>query len=277
MRMFSRDAIRAALSRQVEKGAPILAAGTSCGLVAKCAVLGGADLLVVYSTGLSRLMGLPTSRIGDSNARTIELAAEIRNVVSEVPIIGGVEAWDPLRLDLDQLLDRFHQAGFSGVINYPTISTMGETWRDRRGRVGLGFEREVELIKLARRKGIFSMAYVATPSDAESMARAGADCIVPHVGATRGGLVGHETGQDMRVAIQKINEIAAAAVSAEPNVLLLAHGGAVAEPADTSEVYRLTQCVGFVGASSIERIPIERAVKSAAEAFKAVELRHPQS
>jgi predicted TIM-barrel enzyme len=272
MKVFSRTSIKEALSRQVKEGMPILAAGSSCGLVAKCAVLGGADLLVVYSTGLSRLMGLPTSRIGDSNARTIELAAEIRNVVSEVPVIGGIEAWDPLRLDLDDLLDRFQDAGYSGVINYPTISTMGETWRNRRGRVGLGFQREIDMIALAREKDIFSMAYVATPEDALAMAQAGADCIVPHVGATRGGLAGHEGGQDMKQAVNRINEINAAALSVRDDLILLAHGGAVAEPEDTEQVYRSTQCVGFVSASSIERIPIERAVKSAAEAFKSIRL-----
>ncbi|MEX3953381.1 phosphoenolpyruvate hydrolase family protein [Paraburkholderia sp. EG287A] len=272
MKMFTRTSIRDGLLRQVAEGRPVLAAGSSCGLVAKCAALGGADLLVVYSTGLSRLMGLPTSRIGDSNARTVELASEIRNVVADVPVIGGVEAWDPLRLDLDALLDRFWQAGFSGVINYPTISTMGETWRNRRGRVGLGFERELEMISLARRKDIFTMAYVATASDARSMAEAGADCIVPHVGATRGGLAGHEGGQNIATAVQRINEINSAALAVRDDVILLAHGGAVAEPEDTQEVYRSTKCVGFVGASSIERIPIERAVKAAAEAFKAVSL-----
>ncbi|WP_245478030.1 MULTISPECIES: phosphoenolpyruvate hydrolase family protein [Bradyrhizobium] len=250
----------------------VLAAGSSCGLVAKCAVLGGADMLVVYSTGLSRLMGLPTSRIGDSNARTLELAAEIRNVVSSIPVIGGVEAWDPVRLDLDALLDKFWAAGFSGVINYPTISTMGDKWRDRRGRVGLGFEREVEMIASARKKNIFSLAYVANPDDAKAMASAGADCIIPHVGATRGGLVGHEEGRSVKDAINRINDINAAARSGRSDVVLLCHGGAIAEPADTAEVYRSTQCVGFVGASSIERIPIERAVKAAAEEFKAVPL-----
>lgn len=272
MRIFERAEILARVAAQVEAGKAVLAAGSSCGLVAKCAVLGGADMLVVYSTGLSRLMGLPTSRIGDSNARTLELAAEIRNVVSSVPVIGGVEAWDPVRLDLDLLLDRFLAAGFSGVINYPTISTMGDKWRERRGRVGLGFEREVELIALARQRDIFSLAYVASPEDAEAMTKAGADCIVPHVGATRGGLVGHEAGQSLAEAVRRINEISAAASAVRADVLLLCHGGAVAEPEDTLEVYRSTKCVGFVGASSIERIPIERAVKTAAQAFKAVPL-----
>ena len=272
MKMFERSAIIDLLKNQVAIGRPVLAAGTSCGLVAKCAALGGADLLVVYSTGLSRLMGLPTSRIGDSNERTLSLAAEIRNVVSDVPVIGGVEAWDPTRLDLDQLLERFWQAGYSGVINYPTISTMGSTWRDRRGRVGLGFEREVEMIATAHRRGMFTMAYVATPSDARSMAEAGADCIVPHVGATRGGLSGHDGGQQIADAVVSINEITHAALTVRGDILLLAHGGAISEPEDTDQVYRQTKCVGFVGASSIERIPIERAVRGAAEAFKAISL-----
>ena len=270
MKMFERKEILAALNEQTARGNPILAAGSSCGLVAKCAALGGADMLVVYSTGLSRLMGLPTSRIGDSNARTIEMAAEIRNVVSDIPVIGGIEAWDPVRLDLDQLLDKFWAAGYSGVINYPTISTMGDKWRDRRGRVGLGFDREVEMISLARKTNIFSLAYVASVDDAVAMAEAGADCIVPHVGATRGGLAGHEEGQAIQEAISKINKINDAAKAARPDVILLAHGGAIAEPEDTAEVYRSTDCVGFVGASSIERIPIERAVQAVAKAFKAV-------
>ncbi|MDH2357523.1 phosphoenolpyruvate hydrolase family protein [Bradyrhizobium sp. SSUT112] len=272
MQMFERTEILSRIAGQIAERKAVLAAGSSCGLVAKCAALGGADMLVVYSTGLSRLMGLPTSRIGDSNARTLELAAEIRNVVSSVPVIGGVEAWDPLRLDLDALLDKFWAAGFSGVINYPTISTMGEKWRDRRGRVGLGFERELEMIAAACKKNMFSLAYVASADDAKAMANVGADCIVAHVGATRGGLVGHEQGQSIQEAIRRINDINAAARSVRSDVILLCHGGAVAEPQDTVEVYRSTQCVGFVGASSIERIPIERAVKAAAEEFKAVSL-----
>ncbi|MET4261456.1 putative TIM-barrel enzyme [Bradyrhizobium sp. S3.12.5] len=272
MQMFERTEILSSIAGQIAERKAVLAAGSSCGLVAKCAALGGADMLVVYSTGLSRLMGLPTSRIGDSNARTLELGAEIRNVVSSVPVIGGVEAWDPLRLDLDALLDKFWAAGFSGVINYPTISTMGEKWRDRRGRVGLGFERELEMIAAACKKNMFSLAYVASAEDAKAMANVGADCIVAHVGATRGGLVGHEQGQSIQEAIRRINDINAAARSVRSDVILLCHGGAVAEPQDTVEVYRSTQCVGFVGASSIERIPIERAVKAAAEEFKAVSL-----
>lgn len=269
MSTFTRAEILAALATTINRRVPILAAGSSCGLVAKCAAEAGADLIVVYSTGRSRLMGLPTSRIGDSNASTLEMAEEITNVVSSVPIIGGVEAWDPARLDLDRLLDRFQAAGFSGVINYPTISTMGRTWRERRERVGLGFSRELELIRLARRRDLFTMSYVATPEDAEQAARAGADCVVPHVGATAGGLVGHETTDTRESQVDAIERMISAAAGITDELIYLAHGGRLAEPRDLNDLYAQTRCVGFVGASSIERIPIERAVRDVVAQFKA--------
>lgn len=270
MKNFTRKEILDRLAAETNANRPILGAGTSCGLVAKCAALGGADLLIVYSTGRSRLMGLPTSRIGDSNANTIEMAAEIRNVVSKTPVIGGIEAWDPTRMDLDQLLDDFQAAGFSGIINYPTISTMGDTWRTRRGKVGLGWNREVDLIERAVARDIFTMAYVATVQDALDVAEKGVDCLVPHVGATGGGLAGHETDTRIDTEIRKISEMIDAVSAAGHAPIFLCHGGKIAEPGDTARVYQETKCVGFVGASSIERIPIERAVKAIAEDFKAI-------
>jgi predicted TIM-barrel enzyme len=269
MRTFTRVETLDALATSISQRVPILAAGSSCGLVAKCAAEAGADLIMVYSTGRSRLMGLPTSRIGDSNASTLEMADEITNVVSSVPIIGGVEAWDPVRLDLDRLLDRFQAAGFSGIINYPTISTMGHTWRERRERVGLGFSREVELIRLASRRHLFTMSYVATSEDAEQMARAGVDCLVPHVGATAGGLVGHETTESLESQIDELEKMISAAAQVRDDLIYLAHGGQLAEPRDLDAVYAQTRCVGFVGASSIERIPIEGAVMDVVTQFKA--------
>lgn len=268
MKNFSRQNILKNLAAETEADRPILAAGTSCGLVAKSAALGGADLLIVYSTGRSRLMGLPTSRIGDSNAVTIEMAAEIRNVVTDTPLIGGIEAWDPTRMDLDRLLDDFQAAGYSGIINYPTISTMGDRWRTRREKVGLGWSRELELIERAAARDIFSMAYVATIQDAIDVAERGVDCVVPHVGATSGGLVGHETDTKVDEEIGKISEMLDAVTAAGHTPIFLCHGGKIASPDDTRRVYEETECVGFVGASSIERIPIERAVQSIAQDFK---------
>lgn len=270
--MFGRNEILARLRASVDSGRPILAAGSSCGLVAKCAAQGGADLLVVYSTGLSRLKGLPTSRIGDSNATTLRMADEILNVVTDVPVVGGVEAWDPTRLDLERLLDAFAAARFSGVINYPTISTMGETWRARRERVGLGFSREVELIRRAREREVFTMAYVATPDDARRMAEAGVDCLVPHGGATGGGLAGHDTDRSAEDELAELVAMAEAGDAVRDDLLVLAHGGKLSEPQDLEAVYARTGCVGFVGASSVERIPIERAVVDVVDRFKRVPL-----
>lgn len=266
--MFSRAEILTRLHDSISAGTPVLAAGTSAGLIARSAAEGGADLLVVYSTGLSRLKGLPTSRIGDSNLNTVAMVDEILNVVQDVPVIGGAEAWDPTNLRLELLLDKFVAAGFNGIINYPTISTMGDTWRKRRERVGLGFSREVELIQRAHERDIFTMAYVATEDDARRMAHAGVDVLVPHVGATAGGRVGHDTGRTIDNDITDLNAMIAAAQTERDDLIFLAHGGKLSEPEDLPKVYDKTVCVGFVGASSVERIPIERAVHAVVSQFK---------
>ena len=175
-----------------------------------------------------------------------------------------------MRLDLENVLDDFQAAGFSGVINYPTISTMGETLRTRRGKVGLGWNRELELIERSRARNLFTMAYVATIQDALDMAGKEVDCLVPHVGATGGGLTGHQTGSRLDDEIERIAQMTDAVVTAGHAPLFLCHGGNIVEPEDTRRVYAQTRCSGFVGASSIERIPIERAVRSVAEQFKSI-------
>jgi predicted TIM-barrel enzyme len=158
------------------------------------------------------------------------------------------------------------------VINYPTISTMGEGWRARRERVGLGFSREVELISRARARDLFTMAYVATPDDARRMAEAGVDCLVPHVGATGGGLAGHDTDRSAEDELAELEAMAEAGATARDDLIVLAHGGKLSEPKDLEAVYARTRCVGFVGASSVERIPIERAVIEVVDQFKTVPL-----
>ncbi len=266
-----RGEILQGLRSSIKSGKPVLAAGCSCGLVAKAAELGGADLIIVYSTGKSRLMGLPTSRIGDSNAVTLDMCHELLNVVQDTPIIGGIEATDPTRMDLEKLLGRFLQAGYSGVINFPTIGIF-DRYRKIREQVGFGFDRELELIKLARRQDVFTMAYVFSPEDAEKMAEAGVDCIVGHVGPTTGGLVGFTYEDSKEAAISVLAEILQAAKSINPDIIPLAHGGPFATPEDTRYLYENTESVGFVGASSIERIPLEKAVTETVKEFKSVPL-----
>jgi len=266
---FTRQEVLERLHQAIVKGQAILGAGCSNGLIAKCAELGGADLIIVYSTGRSRMMGLPTSRIGDSNAITLEMCDEIWNVVENTPLIAGVEGTDPTRRDLERLLAAFRERGYSGVINFPSITGYGDYYRERRGKVGYGFEREVQMIGTARAMDMFTMAYVYSIDDALQMIDAGVDCIAPHVGPTAGGLAGVQYDDSLEHALQQVKEMVQAAQKARPDVICLAHGGPFAEPEDTRLLYDIPGVAGFVGASSIERIPIERAVTDVVRRFKA--------
>ena len=262
-----RRAILEALRRRIATGQAVLAAGCSAGIIARSAEEGGADLIVVYSTGRSRLMGLPTWRFGDSNQGTLEMSFEILNVVAETPVIGGIEANDPTRRDLGGLLDRFEAAGFSGVINFPTLTNMPDQ-RRRAEMVGYGFGREVDAIGLARSRDFFTMAYVASVEDAAAMAAAGADVIVTHSGPTTGGRVGYADDRSVEAVCAYAQSLIDAAVAENPDVIPLLHGGRLATPDDVREALPLTTAVGFVGASSIERIPVERAVRNTVRAFR---------
>jgi len=267
--MIPRPAILERLSTTVASGRAVLGAGCSAGIIAKCAEGGGADLILVYSTGRSRLMGLPTWRLGNSNPSTLAMAAEILNVTGSIPVIGGAEACDPTRLDLERLLDEFVAAGFSGIINFPTLSNLPDM-RRRGDAVGIGFDREVDMVRRARRRDLFTMAYVATPDDSRRMAAAGADCIVTHSGPTTGGLVGYRYDGSLSDLIRDTEQIIQAARAVSPDVVCLIHGGLLATPDEVQAALYQTSAVGFVGASSIERIPIERAVMATTRAFKAL-------
>ncbi len=271
-RTFSRTEILARLRRTIAEGRAIVTAGASVGLVAKCAELGGADLIVVYSTGRSRIMGLPTTTMGDSNALTLGMYEEIANVVEDTPIIGGADAVDPTYMSLPRLVRRFRDAGFAGLINFPTIGDR-QAWSAKRETVGLGFSREVEMIRLARSQDYFSMAYVFDVDEAQRMAAAGVDVQVAHVGWTGGGLSGNKDIPAEDKAAHDVQAIVEATLRENPECICLAHGGPLATPEDTERIYTQTDAQGFVGASSIERIPIERAVREAVEAFKA---QHPR-
>jgi len=278
-RKFDRDEILQRLSKIVAEGKPILGAGCSAGIIAKCCELGGADLLIVYSTGLSRLRGLPTTMYGsmDSNTVTLGMFEELDNVVKDAPIIGGIDASDPTCLDLRKLLKRFIGVGFSGIINYPTMGEYGDreaTVRYRREREsqGLGWSREVEMMQIAREMNIFTMAYVYNPDDSSEMAKIPVDLIVAHVGGTGGGLAGYKAAS-LEEASRLAQRIIEAAKKVAPNILCLAHGGPFTGPQDTEYLYQHTDALGFVGASSIERVPVEQGVLSAVKGFKNCSLR----
>ena len=273
---MNREEILNRLNKTLSNGDAIIGAGCSAGIVAKCAELGGADLIVCYSTGKSRIMGLRTEVIGHSNPRTLEMYDEISNVVSDTPIIAGIEANDQTTYDLNRVIDRFLNQGFDGFINFPTVGnhervsdfflreyqniaeSLGQPW---------GFAREVELIRRLRERNIFTMSYVFNPEQAAQMARAGVDVVCAHVGGTAGGLIGFPA-DPLQESLENTQRIMEGAWGVDADVICLAHGGPFAEPEDTAALYAGTDAQGFVGASSIERIPIEKAVMGAVKAFK---------
>lgn len=279
--MINRAEILGRLRGALANGDAIIGAGCSAGIVAKCAELGGADLIVCYSTGRSRIMGLRTEVIGHSNPRTLDMYDEISNVVHNTPIIAGIEANDQTTYDLGIVIDRFTDKGFDGFINFPTVgnhehvsdfflreyqniaSSLNQPW---------GFAREVELIRLLRARDIFTMSYVFNAEQAARMAEAGVDVVCAHVGGTAGGLIGFPA-DPMEEALENTQRIMEGAWNVDPDVICLAHGGPFAEPEDTRVLYERTDAQGFVGASSIERIPIEKAVMSAVKTFKSHKIR----
>jgi predicted TIM-barrel enzyme len=272
-RVIPREEILRRLNKTISESKPIIAAGCSAGLIAKCAEIGGADLIVVYSTGKMRLMGLPTTVIGDSNPTTLNMCDELQNVIKDTPIIAGVEGGDPRKLDLRELIMPFIQAGYSGIINFPTIGLSGESRIAAKESVGLGYTREVDMIKVANEMNIFTMAYVFSPIESRLMAEANVDCIVAHAGRTKGGLVGFKDFLGEEKAAKFIQEIINAAKSVNLKVICLAHGGPFASPEDTKYLYEHTDSKGFVGASSIERIPIEKAVIEIVRGFKSIPIK----
>jgi len=277
-RIFARDEILERLRKTIHEGKPIIGAGCSTGLIAKCAELGGADLIIVYSTGLSRHMGLPTSLLGDSNGTTLSMYKEIANVVADTPIIAGVESYDPRTLDLKMLVKQFVETGFSGIINFPTMGMYGDRkcrWRVERESVGLGWSREVKMMRTAHEMNIFTMTYVYDSEDTRDMAEIPVDVMVPHAGGTAGGLTGFKASFHYEGA-QIIREMSNVAKAVNPNIICLAHGGAFATPDDTTYLYEHTDALGFVGASSIERIPIEKAVVEFIREFKSIPTKKKQ-
>ena len=278
---ITRQEILDRLRNEIAGNRPVFGAGCSAGIIAKCAELGKADLIIVYSTGKTRMMGLPTTIIGPSNPITLDMADELMNVVKNTPIIAGVEANDPFYLDMGASLDRFVDKGFNGVINFPTVGLyenlieggmalrkFTENMAPAYGVEHWGWPREVEMVRLLRERDIFTMAYVFTPADAANMARAGVDVICVHVGPTMGGMAGFAELEDLDVLLDKSQQTIEAARSENAEVICLIHGGPFYDPESTAIIYEKTDAQGFVAASAIERTPIERAVMETCEAFK---------
>ncbi|MBX9909162.1 MAG: phosphoenolpyruvate hydrolase family protein [Beijerinckiaceae bacterium] len=274
MTAFDKKALLKRFRAMVAKGEPIVGGGAGTGLSAKCEEAGGIDLIVIYNSGRYRMAGRGSLSgmmpYGDANAIVMEMAAEVLPVVKATPVLAGVCGTDPFRR-MDVFLDEVKRIGFSGVQNFPTVGLIDGVFRKNLEETGMGFRLEVEMIALANAKGLLTTPYVFCEADARAMAKAGADIIVCHLGLTTGGAIGAETALKLSDCPALVDAWAAAALAVKKDALILVHGGPVAEPADADFIMKHTKhCHGFYGASSMERLPVETAIRDQTQAFKRI-------
>ena len=271
---MTREEALTRLRRQVAASRPIIGAGAGTGLSAKCAEAGGADLIIIYNSGRYRMAGrgslagmLP---YGDANAIVVDMAREVLPVVRETPVLAGVCGTDPFRL-MPVFLRQLKEMGFSGVQNFPTVGLFDGVFRANLEETGMGFDLEVEMVRRARALHLLTAPYAFTPDEAARMAAAGADVLVPHMGLTTSGTIGAQTAVGLDEAVARVQAMHDAAVAVNPQILVLCHGGPIAEPADAAYVLSRTRgVVGFFGASSMERLPTETAITENLRRFKAI-------
>jgi predicted TIM-barrel enzyme len=270
----SRDQILQRLRAMIARGEPIVGGGAGTGLSAKCEEAGGIDLIVIYNSGRYRMAGRGSLAglmpYGDANAIVMEMAGEVLPVVKRTPVLAGVCATDPFRL-MDVFLDEVKRVGFAGVQNFPTVGLIDGVFRQNLEETGMSYALEVEMIAMARAKGLLTTPYAFTEGDAAAMAIAGADIIVVHLGLTTGGSIGAETALKLQDCPAVVDRLAAAALAVKPDAIILVHGGPVAMPADAEFVLKTAAvCHGFYGASSMERLPAETALTEQTRAFKRI-------
>lgn len=276
MPRFNREELRARYQKMVAAGEPIIGGGAGTGLSAKCEEAGGIDLIVIYNSGRFRMAGRGSLSgmmpYGDANAIVVDMAAEVLPVVKNTPVLAGVCGTDPFR-DMDVFLDELARIGFTGVQNFPTVGLIDGTFRENLEETGISYDQEVEMIRLAGEKGLFTTPYVFSEQDAVKMAEAGADIIVCHMGLTTGGTIGAETAFSLENCPATIDAWAAAALSVNPDVIILCHGGPISMPTDADYVLKHTRhCHGFYGASSMERLPTEVALTRTTTEFKRIRM-----
>lgn len=272
--MFTRLECLKRLRTVVGEGQPIIGSGAGTGLSAKCAEAGGADLIAIYNSGRFRMAGCGSLAglmpYGDANAIVMELGREVLPIVKYTPVLAGVCGTDPFRLK-DVFLKQLKEAGFSGVQNFPTVGLCDGIFRANLEETGMGYDQEVEMIARANKLGLLTTPYVFSTEDARMMAAAGADVLVAHAGLTTKGLIGAKSAMTLDQAADLVQRIADAGRSINPEILVLCHGGPIAEPEDAAYVLKHTQGIhGFFGASSIERLSTEVAITSQVQRFKKI-------
>lgn len=274
----TREQILDRLRAQVAAGRPIIGGGAGTGLSAKLEEAGGIDLIVIYNSGRFRMAGRGSLAglmpYGDANAIVLEMAREVLPVVRQTPVLAGVCGTDPFRR-MDLFLREVQQAGFAGVQNFPTVGLIDGTFRQGLEETGMGFGLEVDMIRLAGELGLLTTPYCFNPDEAAAMAAAGCDILIPHLGLTTKGLIGAQTAVTLEEAAVRVQAMHDAAKRVKPDLLVLCHGGPIAEPADAQYLLDHTEgIVGFYGASSMERLPVEPAIRGRVEQFTRLRLTH---
>jgi predicted TIM-barrel enzyme len=274
MPAFARQDLMARFQDMKRRRVPIIGGGAGTGLSAKCEEAGGIDLIVIYNSGRYRMAGRGSLSgvlaYGNANEIVMEMAREVLPMARNTPVLAGVNGTDPFCI-FDKFLDDLKAVGFSGVQNFPTVGLIDGTFRANLEETGMSYGLEVDLIRLAHSKDMLTTPYVFNAAEAEAMAKAGADIIVCHMGLTTGGSIGAETALKLADCPALVEEWAAAALKVNKDIIILVHGGPVAEPADAEFVLRQTRnCHGFYGASSMERLPVETALTQQTRKFKAI-------
>jgi len=264
MTRFARQDILDRLRAKVASGEPIIGGGAGTGLSAKLEEAGGIDLIVIYNSGRFRMAGRGSLAglmpYGDANAIVMEMGSEVLPAARDTPVLAGVCGTDPFRL-MPVFLEQVRDAGFSGVQNFPTVGLFDGTIRTGLEETGMGYGLEVDMIRLAREMDLLTTPYCFNPDEATAMSEAGADILIPHMGLTTKGLIGAGTAVSLEEAATRVQAMADAAREAQPDILVLCHGGPIAEPADAQYILDHTEgVVGFYGASSMERLPVEPAI-----------------
>jgi predicted TIM-barrel enzyme len=264
------------LHGQIKAGRPSIGCGAGTGISAKCAEAGGADLIIIYNSGRYRMAGrgslaglLP---YGDANGIVVEMAAEVLPVVKKTPVQAGVCGTDPFRL-MPVFLKQLKEMGFTGVQNFPTVGLFDGNFRANLEATGMGYDKEVEMVRLAHDMDLLTTPYAFTPDEARAMAQAGADILVAHVGLTTGGTIGAGVALSLDDAIGKVMAMAEAGRSLRKDLIVICHGGPFDEPEAVGKaLIRMPGIAGFFGATSIERLPTERAITGQVKDFKGLKV-----
>lgn len=264
------------LHAQNAAGKPIVGCGAGTGISAKMAEAGGADIIIIYNSGRYRMAGRGSLAgllsYGDANGIVVEMASEVLPVVKNVPVLAGVNGTDPFRL-MPIFLKQLQSIGFSGVQNFPTVGLIDGNFRANLEATGMGYDKEIEMIRLAHEIDLFTSPYVFDVDQAKAMAKAGADQLVAHVGLTTAGTIGAGVALTLDEAIERVMAIAAAGRSVRSDILVICHGGPFDEPEQVGKALaRMPGIQGFFGASSIERLPTERAIRGQVQEFKGLKL-----